>query len=827
MPTATMFIGYVICSVPALGIAIVSTTDGTATCRRSYICFLPYHDSETGVIAKPSVTEGSTVLCCEHPTQAHQAFIVAVLNYAPGDVQDTLNSRALYRLDNVVSNNDPVFNSVLDQLTETLGGVPENHAHSVDLDALPGDYDLLDKSGHTGLHIGRLLSTLHGSPMAFTDTAGLAHVVRQVGQTLERHTLSRMELSTQDVTVDNIAVTPSEAFGQASGAALKENKDEDTVELINDATVPLYRLQSVSGALADGEERTILGFPADSQEHTSETEPPLLAKDRRSLSGELSRASTLSIQSIKTPDIRGLQQLGYNQGKLDDLLTPYTPGKQEKQEQLKAPSPEVEISDAALNKLVDTLFTADYLDKLCEKLAERGLMVSSKDATLTAQVKGTSNISGPVDNKQEYDLPASLQLEDPVTGRKQTYFATSSFISQEPDGSILICDGYGSEVRLSRGNIYISPALDLFLRPGRDLSAMVPRHQSYNSQDTCTINSSKSIYVRAIQDLKMAGATGEKGVVVLESRATKNTDPPGGLIIRSASNAAFVGTNILVARKEQESQTEGQMVDPRPGVIIIDAGKTGTLYERARAATYEATELLLGALTDTNSSAISINNTQIGIYAKQVFAPTELIMLNVNGAESVSVPRAGEIDTITLATADNPTIRLKDSIAVGGDIICNGNAQINGQLKARVVGSTSELMAKLKDPKTELAPQKLDPVEPNGTVGANVADVITDDGVRNGVYQDYFIAANAFAFPLSYNIAVDMRMPGMVWQTMAAQTASSSTKWRETYIKDINGEETACYPGVEVWDTATISLGGYEEKPLKGEYIINTNRSTK
>lgn len=45
----------------------------------------------------------------------------------------------------------------------------------------------------------------------------------------------------------------------------------------------------------------------------------------------------------------------------------------------------------------------------------------------------------------------------------------------------MLKDGYGSEIQMIRGNIIISPALDLILRPGRNIIGTIPGLTSLTS----------------------------------------------------------------------------------------------------------------------------------------------------------------------------------------------------------------------------------------------------------------------------------------------------------------------------------------------------------
>jgi hypothetical protein len=77
--------------------------------------------------------------------------------------------------------------------------------------------------------------------------------------------------------------------------------------------------------------------------------------------------------------------------------------------------------------------------------------------------------------------------------------------------------------------------------------------------------------------------------------------------------------------------------------------------------------------------------------------------------------------------------------------------------------------------------------------------------------------SNAFAFPDYEGIATNLRIPGMRWQEQ-----KGGGVWKETYIKDVEDKDTACYPGHEAWEQGKISRRDYELKDLKTGYVINT-----
>ena len=95
-------------------------------------------------------------------------------------------------------------------------------------------------------------------------------------------------------------------------------------------------------------------------------------------------------------------------------------------------TPEEKVDDAALNKLIETLLSEDYRALLKEKLAAKGLKLSTIDSSIYGKMEEPDEISG-ITTEAAYPLPKTLTLVDPATGNEQLYYASASFISQESD----------------------------------------------------------------------------------------------------------------------------------------------------------------------------------------------------------------------------------------------------------------------------------------------------------------------------------------------------------------------------------------------------------
>ena len=825
MTSGTVFLATIIVSAPEFGIALVMSAEGTPDTKHMFLAHLPLNDADTGAISQANFVDGTTVVCLQNDNAPDKCYIIAPANYVIGDVTNTLYGRANYNLTDMAESQST---ALLTALENQLAGSSidfQTFAHGSDRDVLPGDTDIIDVNGNAGLHIGRFLAQLRGSPAAFIDVSNITNAIRAVATKTEQHLPLSVILRDKELHVQDIAVTEAESFGVQNNPM---KIDDNLLAYSDENAIPLYRLQQTKGAAVDGKEELVVGFPQNKdKKHYVTTEPPILAKKRTAIDGTLSEASAQAITSIKSPAIQAIHQVAYNKDKdpaaQQDILQPYEPTYIEYEAYPQPDKPEFAISDAAINKLIDTLFTGDYLERLQEKMAEHGLAISTKEGTLETLITGSTFKTGTT-NKQEYGLPDQIQLTDPVTGKTSTYFKSTSFISQEPDGSILICDGYGSEIRMSRGNIYISPALDLFFRPGRDLSAMVPRHQSYNAQSTTTINTAGNAYIRATGDLKIAGATDGSGVVTLECDA-KDTNSVAGLIIRSTSGATLTGADIYIGINSGIGSTTNNVVEPaRAGTIVIDACSKGKISMRSNEQLVDSNNiyLLANMKTTEQGSAILINDTHIGIYTRTVDMPASVRMTQAKAENKVTVVRNGAAIDVSLVYSSFPQLMVESSVVVGGSIICNKQGRFCEGIVAKGVASTSPFCGvvsyKFNDP-FELT--EIDKPQPT-TVGESISDSIVQ--LTQSIYQDSYVSSNSFAFPTTYNVPVTLRVPGMLWQT---QTGETGPKWSEPEMKSPGGQNgqriTMCYPGVDVWlGDATISDKKYKTTSLNKGYITNT-----
>ena len=792
--SASTFVGTILASAPDFGVALVFKSFSTPALTDLVIARFPYGDSRYGAIPHTAYPTGTSVVCRMIERSSRLAHIIGPANDTTSDREEGNLGKSFYNVDPFTTGDAKTPITVLDSLLSSTSHWFDNFAHGTNRDILPGDYDIVDRQGLTGFHIGRFLTQLRGSAIAYADVSGVTHAVRLVGDILESHTLTTEDIADADLGVSNRALNINEAFGLAEGPIMQTVDDDSDIELVSDTAIPLYRMQHLEGATVGGVEDLIVGFPDGAEEHTSETEPTILSKRRSSLSGELLDASAFGISSIKAPYIAGVHQLGYGhkpipsedpdegQEGFDDLREPFELDYEEPEDRAAAPDTQAEVDDAALNKLIETLTSADYIERLQEKMAEKGLCISTLEGSPASKFDDQDLDKGPT-SQQQYKLPSYLNIKDPATGETKHYFASTSYITQEPDGSVLIGDGYGSEIRMSRGNIIISPALDLIQRPGRDLSAVVPGHLSMNSQTSVTLNSSGTMHVRACDDLKIVGATEGVGVVTLESKAKGGKGTPGGMVIKSDRNLSVTGEEVYIGRNAHVGNDKNTVSEPMyPGSIIIDAGANGVIAAKSGAFTADSGEIILGALKGVNNSALVISQYRIGVYAMDVMMPSHLVMGPMEGTPTVSVLRGGDLEEVALTVQPSSYITNSGGMFVGTNVICNGQGQFNKGLGAKTLMSSNGKVGGVKEPEEVFKQREIGPFPVPQNMGENASRIAKR--ATNSVYQDHYVMSNGFAFPTYQGVPSYQRVPGMRWQISSAE-GDTVYVWEEQYIKDI------------------------------------------
>lgn len=185
-------------------------------------------------------------------------------------------------------------------------------------------------------------------------------------------------------------------------------------------------------------------------------------------------------------------------------------------------------------------------------------------------------------------LQGSMYLEQPPSKQikvdhrygPQTFYESESFVSMLEDGSVVIGDGYGAEIKLAGGSITIAAPGDIWLKSGRHAQLWTGGDCIIRANDSVDISTTEnSVRIKSEKHVMvMAGneEAGTPGGILLESRSSGDNykfDECGdkvefsGVVLRAPnSNVVNVGQHIYL-------RTGGGGSSITPGNITIDAGR--------------------------------------------------------------------------------------------------------------------------------------------------------------------------------------------------------------------------------------------------------------
>lgn len=160
----------------------------------------------------------------------------------------------------------------------------------------------------------------------------------------------------------------------------------------------------------------------------------------------------------------------------------------------------------------------------------------------------------------------------------QNFYETESFVSLLDDGGIVIGDGYGAEIRMTGGCVFISAPGDVWCKSGRDVQLWGGNDVIARANKTVDISATeKNVRIKAEKNvLVLAGNNASDGGILLESRSTLTTYDFekcgddirfGGIVARAPKS------NVVALAKEIYLRTGGG--DVEAGDITIDAATGG------------------------------------------------------------------------------------------------------------------------------------------------------------------------------------------------------------------------------------------------------------
>lgn len=168
--------------------------------------------------------------------------------------------------------------------------------------------------------------------------------------------------------------------------------------------------------------------------------------------------------------------------------------------------------------------------------------------------------------------------------KQQKFYETECYVSLLEDGGVVIGDGYGAEIRMTAGCVFISAPGDVWLKGGRDVQTWAGNDAIVKANKSIDISSTeKNVRIKAENNLMLFGGNedttsdtggGGRGGVLIESRSETTTydfeksgDKVefGGIVLRAPKS------NVVSMGKQIYMRTGGGGVEK--GSIVLDASR--------------------------------------------------------------------------------------------------------------------------------------------------------------------------------------------------------------------------------------------------------------
>lgn len=378
------------------------------------------------------------------------------------------------------------------------------------------------------------------------------------------------------------------------------------------------------------------------------------------------------------------------------------------------------------------------------------------------------------------DLPEAKDVE--IDGRmtKAKFYESMSAIAMLDDGSVVLEDGWGSQIVMTRGNIKITAPGDIMMLAGRSVQAWGPKDVIVRAGRSIDLTATeKDIRLKAERNLHMLGGndgqgTGEGGVLI-ESRSEGMTfdfeeggekSQSGGIIFRAPnSDVVTWGKNVYISSQEFE--------DGSAGDVGISAGRgDGSVFVQGKY-----------IVRDIGEMAVDDFGDQLNVYS-----------------ESMTVMDTGTLTVrgTIFASGDGAQIASYGNILAGGSLVCEGSGAFGGSLSdgadtphmlagnSGAPKGTVKPPVKAQDTAAQIMEQSVDTLSTTQDEKWHEGD--TADGNADNVKK------SKFSLRTDDDYGADgFELFAARWQVMYSNYTISSHRWEENPV--VGNAPTYPYPG--------------------------------
>jgi hypothetical protein len=372
-------------------------------------------------------------------------------------------------------------------------------------------------------------------------------------------------------------------------------------EPTKDDQLPFHRVRHFRGYLGQGEKRTLQAPKSPGLCQLEHAPDVGLFDEQLSLTGELTVSSAKGIHLVKRLDVQTPKQKRRPEDPEGDKPTDYRfAGKTGSGDAHKVKGARATTHDQPHLQAISSIF--DLHGDLFNWQGMHAFHYHKSDWQVDSPTELEDR--GVRQNVLDFDqlktnmyLPRPEAVQIPIDHRygEVDYFPNCSFFSLLDDGGVVIGDGYGAEIRMTGGQIYLQTAGDIFLQSGRNIVNLAGHDliaKAKYSMDFTT--STKDIRIRSEQATQIMAGNGGYGALLLQCKADRSQYKyadkvgedveSGGIHIKANTSDVAVYGNNLYLRSLENGQINLD-ADAGEGQIIVNAGSM-TRYLRTSANDY-------------------------------------------------------------------------------------------------------------------------------------------------------------------------------------------------------------------------------------------------
>lgn len=270
-----------------------------------------------------------------------------------------------------------------------------------------------------------------------------------------------------------------------------------------------------------------------------------------------------------------------------------------------------------------------------------------------------------------------LRIDDRY--KEVTYYNTASFISMLEDGSIVLGDGYGSQITLTGGQIRLEAGGDVIVASGSRVVTLAKENIVRTKGSIDFSSTERDIRMKAENNLQLLGGNSGVGGVLIESKARGIEQR-----YRNRIGERVQGSGIILLSKGGSVSTIAKDIYQRAGVSFANPESFGTIISDCGKGK--------GIIASYGKLHAFFNSRGLGIWQKPVSGKARITDSHFFG------PGYSKIDGPLLINK-NVVISKKGSLGVAGNILCRKNGLFLRRLACRGgtkgVGATNGKTAKL------------------------------------------------------------------------------------------------------------------------------------